>query len=42
MHIYTYTYIYIYIHRFTNMYTHKVVSLPQDALALLEGEAAGH
>jgi hypothetical protein len=45
IYIYIHTYIYIYnlyIHMFIDMYTYKVVSLSQDALALLEGVAAGN
>jgi hypothetical protein len=43
IYIYIYTHIYnLYIHMFIDMYTYKVVSLSQDALALLEGVAAGH
>ena len=32
----------LYIYMFTDMYRHKVVSLLQDDLAILEGEAAVH
>ena len=45
MRIYIYMHcfiIYIYIYMFTDMYRHKVVSLLQDDLAILEGEAAVH